>query len=211
MKGTSTVNASQKSVSIVRNKPEEPLKKMHNSHPFQSWQRLTFEVQSPSTFRRDRTGTSGNGCLSHRLPSLKRTVSRVGNVNSALGAGWNELNSDGLRLRAGFIPDDVPVVMPTLINERHALAIHMGRAVGVVTFVVRHRSLRNDDQAVTRMGVPAGGSTGLPGVLLHVQIGRGSRLLRRRPGLARLGNELVKHIDVAEPAAVQRGAAVPRT
>jgi hypothetical protein len=46
MKERSNLNASQSSVSIW-SKPEEPPNEIRNSHPFQSWPRLTFQPQSP--------------------------------------------------------------------------------------------------------------------------------------------------------------------
>ena len=68
-----------------------------------------------------------------------------------------------------LVPDDVHV-SATGINERHPLCVDLGLAFGIVTFVVRDRSLGDDDQAMARVRVPAGTSSRLPDVALHVQV-----------------------------------------
>ena len=81
----------------------------------------------------------------------------------------DELDSDGVRLDHTLVSDDVHVASAG-IDKPHSCCVHVGRAVGIVTVIGRHRSSRDDDQAMARVSVPAGASAGLPDVVLHVHV-----------------------------------------
>jgi hypothetical protein len=72
------------------------------------------------------------------------TVPRICNIDPARRICGNKLNSDRFCLDIAFIPEDVYVV-PTRIDEPHPCFVHMRLAVGVVTFIIRQRSRRDDD------------------------------------------------------------------
>jgi hypothetical protein len=86
--------------------------------------------------------------------------------------------------------------------------VHMRCAVGIIPFIVRGDSLRNDDQAMAWMRVPVRGSCRLSDVLLHIEVGRSRRLLHGHPGFARAGHKLIQHIDITERSPVQGCAGV---
>ena len=56
------------------------------------------------------------------------------------------------------------------IDKAHPLRVHLRPASAIVSFVGRHGSLGDDDQAMAGMCVPAGASSGRPDVALHVQV-----------------------------------------
>jgi hypothetical protein len=56
-----------------------------------------------------------------------------------------------------FVSDDVCVIAAG-VNERHPSCVHVRFALGIVTFIIRQSPRCDDDQAVTRVGVPARGS-----------------------------------------------------
>jgi hypothetical protein len=63
------------------------------------------------------------------------------------------------------------------INKAHTLGIDVGLAVKFRSFILRHRSGRDDDEAVPRVSVPAGASARLPHIALDVQLRRSWCLL----------------------------------
>ena len=63
------------------------------------------------------------------------------------------------------------------INKAHTLGINVGLAVKVGGFILRHRSGRDDYEAVPRVSVPAGASSRLPRIALDVQMRRSRCLL----------------------------------
>ena len=81
----------------------------------------------------------------------------------------NKLNSDSFCLNIAFISEDMYVVS-TRIDKPHPCFVHMRLAVGIVTFIIRHRSRRDDDQAMPRVRMPAGASAGRPDIALHVHV-----------------------------------------
>src|SRR5271155_4084163 len=97
------------------------------------------------------------------------TVPRVCNVNPTRRICRNELDSDGFCLDGTFVPEDVHVIA-TRIYKRHSCFVHMWFAVWIVPFITRHRSCRDDDQAMPRVRVPACASARLPDIALHVHI-----------------------------------------
>ena len=97
------------------------------------------------------------------------TVPRIYNVNPARCIRRNKLNSDRFRLDIAFVPQDVYVV-PTGIQKSHPCFVPMRLAVGIVTFIIRHRSRRDDDEAVPRVRMPTGASAGRQDIALHVHV-----------------------------------------
>jgi hypothetical protein len=63
------------------------------------------------------------------------------------------------------------------INKTHTLGINVGFAVKAGSFILRHSSGRDDDEAVPRVSVPAGAPSRLPNIALDVQMRRSWRLL----------------------------------
>src|SRR5205814_6000885 len=96
-------------------------------------------------------------------------VPRVCNVNPARRSCRNELDGNSLRYDLCFIPKDVHVAA-TRIHKPHPVCVEMGLAVGIIPFVAGHCSLRNNDQAFAGVRMPAGASSGLPNIALHVQV-----------------------------------------
>src|ERR1700677_4532743 len=87
-------------------------------------------------------------------PSMSEVaVSRMCNVNPTHRICRNELNSDGLCLDIALVPEDVYVVTAG-IDKPHARFVHMRLAVGIVPLIIRHRSGRDDDQAMPGVRVP---------------------------------------------------------
>jgi len=117
---------------------------------------------------------------SHRLAtgfiSLEVAVAWVGDVDAPCGTGGNELDRGGLCDAGAFVANDVDVVA-TVIDERHVPGVHVGFAVGIGAVVFGHGSLGDDDEAMSGVDVPAGGSSGLPDVGLDVEVGRTAGLL----------------------------------
>ncbi len=105
-----------------------------------------------------------------RQSSSEMAVSWGWGVNSALGVPGDELDGDGACLDGAFVADEMDVVSP-VVDEAHALGVDAGFAFGVVASVFGHGSFCDDDQAVTRVGVPAGASSGLPYIVLDVEVG----------------------------------------
>ena len=103
------------------------------------------------------------------MSGLEVAVPRIGNLNPALGICGNDLDGNGFRLDSAFIPQDVHV-FSTGINKRHPRLVHMWLAFGIVPFIIRHRSRSDDDQAVPRVRMPAGASSGGPDIALHVHV-----------------------------------------
>ncbi|HTF62786.1 MAG TPA: hypothetical protein VK638_08750, partial [Edaphobacter sp.] len=68
----------------------------------------------------------------------ERAFPRVFSVNPTHRSFRNKLDSDGLCHDVAFVPQDVHVVT-TGIDKPHPLCVHVGRAVAIVPFVVRHR------------------------------------------------------------------------
>jgi hypothetical protein len=99
--------------------------------------------------------------------SSERAVPRVLSVNPTGRICRNELDGSGACLDGAFVPEDVCVVT-TGIDKPLSLCVHLGLAVRSVSFVVRHRSHRDDDQAMARVRVPADASFWRPDVALHV-------------------------------------------
>lgn len=96
-------------------------------------------------------------------------VAGIGNINAACCGGGNELNRDGSRRYAAFVTKDVHVVA-TGIDEPAALSVDVRLAVRIVSVIARHRSFRHNNQAVSRVRVPTGASSRLPGILLDVKV-----------------------------------------
>ncbi len=111
-----------------------------------------------------------------RADTLEMAVLWGWGVDAAFGTLGDELEGDGAGRNGALVSDEVDVV-PSVIDEAHALGVDVGFAVGVVASVFGHGSFCDDDQAVTRVGVPAGASSGLPDVVLDVQVGRAFGLL----------------------------------
>jgi hypothetical protein len=72
-------------------------------------------------------------------------------------------------LDGAFVSEDVHTATAG-INEGHPGCVRMRLAVRIVAFVASDRSRRDGDQAVARVRGPAGISTRVPDVALHVQI-----------------------------------------
>jgi|ERR1700733_300455 len=99
----------------------------------------------------------------------KVAVPRISNVNPTRCIRGNKLNSDGFCLDIAFISQIVYVV-PTGIQKSHPCLVHMRLAVGIVSFIVRHRARGDDDQAMPGVRMPAGASPGRPNIALHVHV-----------------------------------------
>ena len=97
------------------------------------------------------------------------TVTRICNVNPTHRICRNELNSDGLCLDIALVPEDVYVVA-TGIDKPHPRFVHMRLALGIVPFIIRDRSGRDDDQAMPWMRVPTRTSARCPGIALHIDV-----------------------------------------
>lgn len=90
--------------------------------------------------------------------------------------------------------------------------VHMRRATGIISFIVRHRPRRDDDQAVAGMRVPPGASSWLPHTALHDKVGQPLRFLQRQPNVAvvsrvlgeRWIDQLVEDVHLPKPALRQR-------
>lgn len=122
----------------------------------------------------------GHSARSKRL-FLEVAVSWVGDVDSACGTCGDELDRGGLCDAGAFVADDVDVVA-TVIDKGHVPGVHVGLAVGIGAVVLGHRSLGDDDEAMSGVDVPAGGSSGLPDVGLDIEVGRPAGLLHGQPG-----------------------------
>jgi len=145
--------------------------------------------------------------------SLEVAVSWGWGVDAAFGALGDELEGDGAGRNGALVSDEVDVVS-SMIDEAHALGVDVGSALGIVASVLGHSAFGDDDQAVTRVGVPAGGSAGLPDIALDVQVGRAFGALQGHPELfvflsRGAAGEVAGDIDFAESAHGERGAFVP--
>ena len=99
----------------------------------------------------------------------------------------NELHSYVACRDCAFISDDVCVVAAG-VNERHASCVHVRFAFGIVTLIIRQSPRCHDDQAVTRVRVPARGGYGfcrrvdrLPRIAHNVEVRRPLGGLHRQP------------------------------
>jgi hypothetical protein len=99
----------------------------------------------------------------------KVAVSRVCNVNPSWDIGWDELYRDGRRFNSAFVPEDVYVIA-TGIDKRHSCFVHMRLASVIVSFIVGHRAGRDDNQALSRVRVPTGTSSGRPDIVLNIYV-----------------------------------------
>ena len=78
------------------------------------------------------------------LSSSERAVPWVFSVNPTRCTCRNELDSDGACRDGAFVPEEVHVVT-TGIDKPHPLCVHCRLASGIVPFIGRHRSRRDDD------------------------------------------------------------------
>jgi len=104
------------------------------------------------------------------------TGPRVCRVNPAGLPRRYKLNRNCSCHAVPFVPKDVGMIMVG-INKAHTLGINVGLAVKVGGFILRHRSGRDDYEAVPRVSVPAGASSRLPRIALDVQMRRSRCLL----------------------------------
>src|SRR6266478_2385832 len=109
-------------------------------------------------------------------PSSEVTVPRVWSINPTRRPCRNELDGDGACHDGAFVPEEVHMVT-TWIDKPHPLCVHSGRAGGIVTFIGRNCSRRDDDEAMARVRVPARASAvrlryvlRLPDVALYVHV-----------------------------------------
>jgi hypothetical protein len=100
---------------------------------------------------------------------LEVAVPRLGNLNPTVGICGNDLDGNSFRLDSAFIPEDVHVVRAG-IDKRHPRLVHMWLAFGIVPFIVGHRSGSDDDQAMSRVRMPTGASSGVPDIAPHVHV-----------------------------------------
>ena len=77
----------------------------------------------------------------------------------ARGACRNELDGDRTGLDRALVPNHVDMVS-ALIHEAHPCGVDVRRATRIMSVIGRHSPGGDDDQAMTRMGVPAGGPPG---------------------------------------------------
>jgi hypothetical protein len=96
-------------------------------------------------------------------------VSGIGNVNSTRRICGNELNGDGPCFDIAFVPE-VVYVFTTGIDKSHPLCVYVRPALGIVPFIVRHGPLRDDDQAMPGVHVPASASARRPDIALHIDV-----------------------------------------
>ena len=109
--------------------------------------------------------------LDIRLLDIRWAVRRCcQRVNPSRRTRRYKLNRDVRRRDCAFIPDDMRVAT-TGIHERHSLRVYVRLAFRIVTLVVRKRSRRHDDQAVSRVRVPPGTPSRYPCIALHVKVG----------------------------------------
>ena len=90
-------------------------------------------------------------------------------VDSPRGACRNELDGDRTGLDRAFVPNHVHIASP-LIDEAHPCGVDVRRARRIMSVIGRHRPGGDDDQAVTRVSVPAGGSPRRPDVALDIEV-----------------------------------------
>ena len=109
----------------------------------------------------------GVGCGSVGLSEV--AVTGVCDVDSTRGIGGDELNRDGLGLNIAFVAE-VVYVAAAGIDKTHSFCVDVRFAVGIVPFIVGDGSGGDDDEAMTRVRVPAGASAGRPDVVLDVDI-----------------------------------------
>ena len=90
-------------------------------------------------------------------------------VNPARCTIGNDLDRKTCRRAGRFIPNQVFVI--SAIHQRRTIcrawAIYLGRTVGMI---LSYLSGRDDDQAVTRVLMPACTPSGQPRIALHVQV-----------------------------------------
>ncbi len=99
---------------------------------------------------------------------LEGAVAGVGDVYAAGLAGGDELDGGGLGDGVAFVADDVDVGS-AVIDEGHVAGVDVGLAGGIGTIVLGDGAGGDDDETVAGVGVPAGGSSGLPDVALDVE------------------------------------------
>ena len=114
--------------------------------------------------------------------SLEVAIPWVCNINPTGRTRRNNLDGGSLRHHVSFVPKNVYVIT-TGVDKAHPLRVHVRLAGGIVPFVIGYRSGRDDDQATSRVRVPASASAGGPDITLHVDVGRSLRLLQRLPEL----------------------------
>src|SRR5215469_1268035 len=115
----------------------------------------------------------------------------------------NELDSNGACFDCAFVPNDVHVG-PTGIHKCHSLCVDVRRAIGIIAFVVGHRSLGHNNEAVPRVGVPTRGTPWQPDAVLHIQVGRCRGGLPRRPILPVGPGKVVKNGEGTKPSFAER-------
>ena len=87
--------------------------------------------------------------------SLEPAVPRICGVNSPHGIRRNQLDGDRACLHRAFVPEIVDVVAAR-IDKSHPDRVHLRPAAAIVSFIAGHRACGHDDQAMSRMRVPAG-------------------------------------------------------
>ena len=97
----------------------------------------------------------------------KVAVPWVLGVNPADRSFRNELDSDLFRHDVAFVSEYVHVTTSG-IDESHAPRVHVRLAIWVVRVITCHCTVGDNDQAMSGVRVPAGATTRLPDITLHV-------------------------------------------
>ena len=147
-----------------------PIKQEPGFHPSLR-NRTVWSTGLDSVPRPSASGDSGTHATrahprNHSSPAgsvWKVAVSGVRNVNSTWLTGRNEPDGDGVRLDCSFVSNYVDCAA-SMVNKRHPRGVDMRRTGGIICLILRDRSRRYENQGVTRMGVPPGGSSRRPNV-----------------------------------------------
>jgi len=101
--------------------------------------------------------------ISNPISASEWAVARAWNhIYPTRRTGRDELDCDCLRDNGAFVSQDMNMVA-TGIDKSHTFCIHSGLALGIVAFIGRDRSRRDNDQAMARVRVPAGAASRVPG------------------------------------------------
>jgi hypothetical protein len=101
--------------------------------------------------------------------SKRWAIARRRFVDPSRLARRDNLDYDSFGLR-GRVVNDVVYVPAAYISEALAYCVGLRRAGGVGGIVHREGSLYHCDQTGTGMGMPPSSTTGLPGILDHVEV-----------------------------------------
>src|SRR5512133_1642960 len=157
------------------------------------------DKSTPPTVRRRSVVESAGGQRRRPHPPalvrLEVTVARIRHVDPTNSILRKNLHSDRLRLDAALIAQHV-YVAAAWIDKALPRRVDMPRATWVVSHVVRHRSGQDQDQARTRVRVPARRPSRRKLVVDGVDVGLSLRL---EPSLPEVGrNRVGLDVDLVE-------------